>query len=556
MEAVKKKRSHKKTIITIVVIVAVIGGLFAACSAMAKTAKKKMEAAQNAIQTDVVTVRDLTQSIGATGKVASVQSEDLTTTLMGVEITDVLVEVGDTVEAGQTVVQFDTEDIARSLSIAQRALNQTQGQFAIASENAERGVEDAVRATDYQAQVAYDNIEKAYDAYVGIFDTIEDLQESEDKAWDDWADAENQYDKAEEEYKKAVAAAAERYTNGEVPESMKDHLTPEEIKELEVLLEDLGVYMVGLTTQSAQSALTQAAANVAQKEAAYKQTQAARESAEDSVGTLHDAYVSAIEYYENIVATGESTVASAQAAQQSTELSANTDQQQLQVDNLAEQLEEGIMTAPISGVVTAVNFDDGDIYTQGVIMTIQDCSAFEIEAQIGEYDISDISLGQKVIIKTDATRNQELEGTVIFVAPTATVVDMSLMGMGAATASAGSPVSTDPTYEVRISVDTPSDRLRLDMSANLSIIIQEQTNVLCVPYNAVQIAEDGSAYVETVADDGKTLTTVPVTVVMESSYYTQIEGDLQEGQTVRVISGETSDMFSVMAEMSPTGGGF
>ena len=40
-------------------------------------------------------------------------------------------------------------------------------------------------------------------------------------------------------------------------------------------------------------------------------------------------------------------------------------------------------------------------------MTIQDCSAFEIEAQIGEYDISDIEKGQKVLIKTDATRDQD-----------------------------------------------------------------------------------------------------------------------------------------------------
>ena len=119
-------------------------------------------------------------------------------------------------------------------------------------------------------------------------------------------------------------------------------------------------------------------------------------------------------------------------------------------------------------------------------------------------------------------------------------------------AAATTGVSTDPTYEVRISVDTPSDRLRLDMSANLSIIIQQVENALTVPYNAVQTAEDGSFFVEAVNDD-ETTTVVPVEVIMESNYYTQIAGDLQEGQRVRIISGEISNMFSVMADMREGG---
>ena len=216
---------------------------------------------------------------------------------------------------------------------------------------------------------------------------------------------------------------------------------------------------------------------------------------------------------------------------------------------MAEQLEEGSLTAPISGIVTAVNFEEGDTFLQGAILTIQDCSEFEIEAQIGEYDISDIQKGQKVLIKTDATRERELQGTVVFVAPTATVSAASSMsGMTA--------VSTDPTYEVRISVDTPSDRLRLDMSANLSIIIQEVQEALTVPYNAVQTAEDGTYFVEVVNGD-ETTTVVPVEVVMESNYYTQVAGDLQEGQTVRVISQEATDIFSEMMGMHDAAqGGF
>lgn len=534
MEAVKKKKSKKKLIITLVVIVVVIAGLFAACSAMANKAREQMMAAMSAAETDVVTVRELTKSIGATGKVISARSEDVSTTLAGVEIHEILVEVGDMVEEGQSLLQFDTEDIADNLAIAQRALSQTQGQYSISAQNAQRQVDDAVRSTDYQAQTAYDNMNSAYDTYVSAFDDLEDLEDAEDEAWEAWGDAEEICASVREEMENAGGD-----TGLELPEMELDEETT---AVLEALLDQLNVYLAGATMEDAQSALAQAEAAVSQAEAAYEQARAARENMEDTIDNLYDAYVSAVKSYENIVATGESTVASAQAAQQSTALSVNTDQQQQQIDSLSEQLEKGILTAPLSGVVTAVNYDAGDTYAQGAIMTIQDVSRFEIEAQIGEYDISDIALGQKVLIKTDATREQELEGTVVFVSPTATAV------------TAMTTTATDPTYEVRIRVDTPSDRLRLDMSASLSIIIDEHENAMTVPYNAVQTAEDGSTFVEVV--DGEATTVVPVEVVMESNYYTEIAGDVREGQTVRIVSQETSDMFSVMAEMGgPMGGG-
>ena len=138
--------------------------------------------------------------------------------------------------------------------------------------------------------------------------------------------------------------------------------------------------------------------------------------------------------------------------------------------------------------------------------------------------------GQKVLIKTDATGDTELEGTVVFVSPTAAT---SLTG-------------GDVTYLVRISVDTPNERLRLDMSASLSIIIEQHENALTVPYNAVQEDEQGNTYVEVMGEDGIT-TEVPVKVVLESNYYTEIQSEaLTEGQKVRVINAESNGLFDLL----------
>ena len=131
-----------------------------------------------------------------------------------------------------------------------------------------------------------------------------------------------------------------------------------------------------------------------------------------------------------------------------------------------------------------------------------------------------MAVGQKVLIKTDATGEEELQGTVAKVSPVATA----------------SAASTDVTYTVRISIDTPNDRLRLDMTASLSIIVTEHENALTVPYNAIQTDEDGKAFVEIPGADGITNEKKYITIVMESNYYTEIaDGDLEEGTEVIVI---------------------
>lgn len=252
---------------------------------------------------------------------------------------------------------------------------------------------------------------------------------------------------------------------------------------------------------------------------------------ESKLEMLKPGYEAAVEAYEDAVAARESSIESAKNTYTKTTINLDTTAQKKQVELYEDQLAEGVVKAPISGIVTAVNFDAGDSYIQGSpIVTIQDCSSFEVAAYIGEYDISDIEKGQRVLIKTDATGDVELEGTVVFVSPTAAT---SLTG-------------GDVTYLIRISVDTPNERLRLDMSASLSIIIDQHENALTVPYNAVQEDEQGNTFVEIMEEDGTT-TKVPVTVVLESNYYTEIKADaLTDGQKVRIINADSNGLFDLL----------
>ena len=233
-------------------------------------------------------------------------------------------------------------------------------------------------------------------------------------------------------------------------------------------------------------------------------------------------------------------------------------------------MENCTVTSPISGVITALNIETGDSYSGAAIATIEDISAYKITTEIDEYDIVDVEAGQKVVIKTNGTGDLELEGTVETVAPRAT----------AATGN-----NSDVTYAVTITVDTPCDDLKLDMTAKLSIILESKENVLTVPYNAVQEDDDGNYYVEVVSGNNiekmpqmnagmpgrggnrgesngnnaaSTLQTtrIYITKGIESDYYIEVISDeITEGMQVVVPqTEETQSIQNMMMNRGPMGG--
>lgn len=445
MKTLKKREKNKKRRIIIIVVLAIVAILGVSIANGVNKAKEAMEEMVATMQTGEVASRSLIKSVGATGKITSIESKSITAAISGAEIAEVKVEIGDVVTEGQELVLFDTTDIEENLANAKKNLSNSSTVNSITREEAKKNLDKTLENIDKQIETAKESLDNC------------DYVKAADYVW----------------------------------------------------------------------AINNGYANPADKEAEIDRMN--RLYLENEYCKME--YEKLQEAYEEAVEAKESSIKTAQNTYTKTTINLDTTTQKKQVELYEEQLAEGIVKAPISGTVTAVNFDAGDTYIQGSpIVTIQDCSAFEVEAYIGEYDISDIEKGQKVLIKTDATGDEELEGTVVFVSPTAAT---NLTG-------------GDVTYLIRISVDTPNERLRLDMSASLSIIIEQHENALTVPYNAVQEDEQGNTYVEVMAEDGTT-TKVPVTVVLESNYYTEIKSDsLTEGQKVRVINAESNGIFDLM----------
>ncbi len=555
-------KKHKVLTVFLILAAVVIGIYFR----LQRAGQEMAEAlSQMAFETGEVSYRDITSTVNATGYVRSDNSRSLTTTLMNLEVTGVNVEVGDKVSVGQALVSFDTEDIEENLADARESLNVSQAQSGLTVKGAERNLADAVGARDYQITGAMKDLDYSKttyeDAVADYHDTVKELEEKRKEEEDrkrDRDDREKDMDRAKDRLEKA---RKEQSGSGLSPDLL-DQINEGTVSGNEILENIAGAFDTGAVT-AAQAEYQTASADYSAAAADYEKAKAEREALESSVDakkTAMDAnyrtYDRAADTFNNTVRMQNSAVAGSQDSLTNSRLSATigSQAQENQVETYEKQLEKGILTSPINGTVTAVNVKEGDTYGGGVIVTIQDCEDFIVEAEIDEYDISDIKEGMKVLFKTDATREEQLEGEVTFVSPVPTSAAASSSAMGSGSATSLTTGGGKATYQIKVAIRTATDRLRLGMTAKMNIVLNEVEHVLTVPYDAVQTDENGDTVVyvleQTMDAEGKTTQEqrpVAVTVGTEGDYYVEVSGDgLEEGMKVAIPKEEAVDLMELM----------
>lgn len=281
------------------------------------------------------------------------------------------------------------------------------------------------------------------------------------------------------------------------------------------------------------------------------QTKTAPQTGKDSTQSL-DQLKSA---YEQAVAEQESTNRQNKSEIQSAKDTVTTTKSnnrktireaERKVEDAEEMLEKFFVTAPVSGTVTAVGVEQGDMYAGGDLFEISNCADLQVSTTIGEYDVSNVKKGQKVAILTDATGDTELEGEITYVAISS---GSSSLGTGSNSNSAGDSAlssgkttsvssSSDSGYMVKIKIADADEKLRIGMTAKCSIILEETQDVYAVPYDAVHKNAEGKQVIYVLDSEGKK--DVEVEKGMESDYYIEISGEnLQEGMKVIIPSDST-----------------
>ncbi|MBU9737937.1 efflux RND transporter periplasmic adaptor subunit [Diplocloster agilis] len=438
-------KRHRKLEISLVLIVVVGVVIVQVVSAMGSKTTMPVDLPQ---QTAAVERRDLMNTLSATGTIKSQEQKEISSTLQNYEVKTVNVAVGDQVQEGDVLLEFDSTDLEDSLQQARDELSVAQAQNSLSLKSAQRDLESTKTNVEYQTQSDDQKVENAE----------QNLDAAQSKA----ADAAARYQAAVDD-KNAKKTALDEATAAQAVQ--------EEIEALTKAYEEAS--------------------------AAEQSAKDASESADNAVTTAQNNYDSAVtdraKSYESNVSSVEKQEDS--VTNQKLNNATNLTKQEDSVQTYEENLEKCTVTAPWAGTVTEVNVEAGDTYTSGTLVKIEDCTGFVVTANIDEYDISKISQGMKVYIKTDATGDEELVGEVTFVSP----VPVSSSSSGA---SGGMTTSTDASYEIKVSILTPAEELRIGMTAKLSIVLESVENVLAVPYDAVQQNANGDSVIY-VLDGGK-----------------------------------------------------
>lgn len=259
---------------------------------------------------------------------------------------------------------------------------------------------------------------------------------------------------------------------------------------------------------------------------------AALDPASEDYADKYAALTSEIESIKATVASEQSSLTSLSRAVESAQnvvdmekYQSTDDSASTTLDGLKEQLADCELTAPISGVVTAVNVSVGDSNTPGtVLFTIEDTSTMKITASIDEKDILKVQEGQEVVITSNALGDTKLSGVVSKVVK---VKNTSASGTDAAASQAGTA-----GYSAEITILSDSDLL-VGMSTKAKIVISQRDSALAVPYDLVKYDDNGDAYILVPEDNGDGTYTAKrcnIKVGEEIDYYTEVlGGDLKAG---------------------------
>ena len=244
------------------------------------------------------------------------------------------------------------------------------------------------------------------------------------------------------------------------------------------------------------------------------------------------------------------------------------------VSDINRAIADCTVRSKVGGTITSLNVKEGERFTGGKVAVIEGTNALLVEAEVSEYDIADIAVGMKAMMKTDATRDQELSGVVTYVAPKASnegagegIGALSgLIGMDMSSlASSGSTGNSSATYLIKIAFDEQNPRLRLGMNAKVSIITESVENAVSVPYESVVEESNGDKYIEIATNYNEASTSdgkipyekkkVKVTTGIRGSYYVEVRGDISVGDYVYVPAAEGADSLDEIMDMMGSSAG-
>ncbi|MHC5936985.1 efflux RND transporter periplasmic adaptor subunit [Nostoc sp.] len=366
-----------------------------------------------------VAAQNVTLRITASGKVVPVQSVNISPKNPGV-LSQLYVEQGDRIQQGQILARMDSASIEAQRSQYRANLAQSQAQLAeaVAGSRPQEIAQARARLAQSQAQLAA--------ARAG--NRPQEVAQSQSQV--DAAQAKVNY--ASQQVKRYQYL----YKEGAETKQLLDQAISDDKSaraNLEEAKKRFSLVQSGTRTEE-----------IDQRQAAVNEARAALVLLEDGTRS------------EEIVQR-QAAVASAEA----------------QLKGVQVQLEDTIIRAPLSGIVTQKYAEPGAFVTPTTSAStsasatsssiVAVARGLEILAQVPEADLSRIKPGQQVEIVADAYPDQVFKSHVRLIAPEA-VVEQGVT-----------------SFQVRVALDTGTDKLRSGLNVDLTFLGDRVNNALVLP---------------------------------------------------------------------------
>ena len=246
-----------------------------------------------------------------------------------------------------------------------------------------------------------------------------------------------------------------------------------------------------------------------------------KHNAEEALETTRKAKDLAEVSAENAVNSAKKSLKTAESQYATDSKNATVEAARADYDIALANLEKSSLKAPVSGTITEINYDTGEVLGSSSVgatsfgkMISKD---FVLEALISESDISKVSLGQIAELSFDALSFDEtIEAEIIEVEPAATVIQDVVY------------------YRTKLKINKNDPRLKEGMSADVDILVDEAKGVLAVSQSSVDY-EKAKTFVRVIDENGNIERRQVQAGLEGDSGMVEIKSGLQEGETV-VIS--------------------
>jgi HlyD family secretion protein len=432
---------------------------------------------------------DLFVTVSASGNIEPRAQVALSFDLAG-RVTEVLVEVGDTVQAGDPLARLDDRALRLQVEQAEAALEGAEAQLALVLEGARpeqiAAAEANLRAIEAQAAAAAANLE-------GL---------ESGATYGQIAAAQAQVAAAELGYQVALIAhdtlmRGDRAGGAREKEQARDDL---HVAEAALTAAQAGYYAVAA---GADDDLIRAA------EAAFTSTLAQGDAAQAQLDLLRAGAT------EEQIASAEAQVAQAEVA----------------LDAARLVLDRTILVAPFDGVIATSNLSVDGLVSPGYpVILLLDTSTLRLSIGVDEMDVRLLEEGQDVQVTLDALPGVEIKGTVERLATEATLESGVVL------------------YDVLVQLEPTTAPLRSDMTANATVAVAELSEVLTIPAWVVRTDRDtGQTFV--LRQRGEELERADVRLGVRANGTVQVLGGVEEGDTLVLVHEQMIDL--LMSNLAP-----